>query len=512
MQIGFWNRHGLAAMVFITGGCVLVIEVVATRLLSPYFGTTIFTVTSVIGVVLAALSAGYYLGGKLADKHPHDYFLFAIILLSGLAVLGLQLLAKFFLPVGAYLFTMISGPPVFSVLLFFVPAFLLGMVSPYAVALQHVRQPERGVGGIAGNVFFWGTAGSIIGTFLTGFYLIPHFGLKAIVTGVALLLIGLGLLGSGRELARRRRVGRLLEIVLLVGLPLWLLEQPVKMPGVIYMKDGVYDRITITDRMLAGKRVRMLWQDATAESAIYLPDGETAFEFNKYFELYKLVRPDLNKALVIGGGAMTVPRMLLQNDPGVVVEVAEIEPALFDLAKRYFQVPFGERLQPVIEDGRRYLYQSPGGYDLIYLDAYRGWHVPPHLTTVEFLQLAREKTSANGVLVANLIGSTEWQETTYAGRQMETWRQVWPNSYFFAADDPNSSRVQNLAAVGFKTDEPIDLSRVQNLMPGSLLTSLPAKVIERPDNRPAIPALTDDFAPVEWLLARDLQRFGASQE
>ena len=510
MLINWVKNNKLKAVVFLTGGCVLVVEVVATRILAPFFGTTIFTVSSVIGVVLAALSVGYYLGGRIADKYTKEEYLFNIIILSGLSVLALQLLLAFLLPMSVNFFSMVSGPPVFSVLLFFGPALLLGMVSPYAVALQHKSQPEEGAGTVAGSIFFWGTAGSIVGTFLTGFYLIPHYGLRLIVTGVALLLLGIGLLGNSQRLfSSRKRTTNFVVMAVMVGMSLWVIQQGRWSDKVVYMIDGLYDRITITDTIYEGRLARILWQDATAESAILLPDGETAFGFNKYFELYKLTRPELNKALVIGGGAMIVPKMLLENDPAVRVDVAEIEPRLFGLARRYFQVPDSERLRVVIEDGRRYLHKSPGEYDLIYLDAYRGWNVPPHLATFEFLQLARDKTSANGVMEANLIGNVGVEETTYATAQIATWRKVWPNSYFFAAVDPDTKDIQNIAAVGFKTSKRVEIAEPENLMPGSILSSLPAQLIEgleEPSENTVI--FTDDYAPVEWLLARDLRRFG----
>ena len=489
---------------------MLVIEVLATRILTPYFGTTIFTITSVIGVVLAALSLGYYVGGRVADKAPLEKNLFNTILASGFSVFGLQMINLYVLPTGGYLLSMITGPPVFSMLLFFLPAFLLGTVSPYVITLQHKRLPEEGVGRISGNVFFWGTIGSLIGTFLTGFFLIPTFGIKSILTGVALVLIAVGFLGQSSVWGRRKEMPKLLILLMLLGLATWLSRGLPVSDKVIYLKDGIYDRVTVVDIEFEGRPARFLFQDATAESAIYMPDGETAFDFNNYYELYKLASPSLDRALVIGGGAMTVPKLILEREPKAKVEVAEIEPTLFEISHDYFGVPKDGRLYEIVEDGRRYLYNTQQEYDLIYLDAYRGWSVPAHLATKEFLELAKQKLSSDGAIVANLIGNAGDSEKTYAKAQMATWKRVFPNSYFFATVDPNSSKIQNLAAVGLKSDRKVDLAMDFPDDEGAgVMSSLNRHLISLEDGAVFSEIiLTDDFSPVEWLLARDLKRSG----
>ena len=510
MKNGFIYRNSLYGVVFVTGACVLVLEILATRILTPYFGTTIFTISSVIGVVLAALSAGYYVGGRVADKAPEEKNLFNTILLSGFSVFGLQIINIYILPTGGYLFSMLTGPPFFSVLLFFPPAFLLGTVSPYIVTLQHKIMPEEGIGKISGNVFFWGTVGSLLGTFLTGFYLVPTFGIKNIITGVAFILITVGLVGQGNTWVRRKEVLKLIIILLALIFVTWMSKGDFISDSVVYLKDGLYDRVMVLDLEHKGREARFLFQDATVESAIYMPSLETAFEFNNYYELYKLSNQSLDRALFIGGGAMTIPRLILERDPDVEVEVVEIEPMLFDVSHDYFGVPRDSRLHEIAEDGRRYLHSSPNKYGLIYLDAYRGWSVPAHLTTIEFLELVKRKLSPDGVLVANLVGSLHQEELTYANVQMQTWRKVFPNSYFFANTDPNSSDMQNLAAVGFNTDRDIDLTfdLPENKKKGVMSTLNDHLIPFEKDSVLSDIVFTDDYAPVDWLLARDLKRFG----
>ncbi len=139
----FVKRYTLPVAVFITGACVLIIEIVATRILAPYFGNTIYSVSSVISVVLAALSVGYYIGGRVADKHPSQKLFFLLILFSGVLVLCIQLLQLSLLPVLGYSLPLSTGPLIVSCILFFFPSFLLGMLSPCSSVRRRIRESAR---------------------------------------------------------------------------------------------------------------------------------------------------------------------------------------------------------------------------------------------------------------------------------------------------------------------------------------------------------------------------------
>src|SRR3989344_8025256 len=235
------KNYALPFSVFITGACVLIIEITATRVLSPFYGNTIFTVSSVISVILAALSAGYYFGGRTADKSPSFFWFFNIILLSGLVLLALHSIGVFVLPVLGSALSLSQGPLVSSLLLFFLPAFLLGMLSPYAVKLQSVNFPEQGIGTVSGKIFFWSTLGSIAGSLSAGFFLIPNFGISQIIiaTGAALFFLGfLGLLTSGEK---KFSIRTLLVLIILVSISLYSSYSATG--SVLYSKDGIYEKI-----------------------------------------------------------------------------------------------------------------------------------------------------------------------------------------------------------------------------------------------------------------------------
>src|SRR6266545_3862461 len=190
----FLRRALLPVVVFVTGACVLVIEIVATRILAPYFGNTIYSVSSVISVVLAALSVGYWIGGRLADRYPLKKLFFMIITFSGVTVLCLEYMQTTLLPTLGYTLPLTIGPLIMSCLLFFIPSFVLGTLSPFAIALRKQEAKGQGVGTTAGEMFFFSTVGSIVGSLLAGFVLIPLFGIKSIIVGVGIVLFLLGLI------------------------------------------------------------------------------------------------------------------------------------------------------------------------------------------------------------------------------------------------------------------------------------------------------------------------------
>ena len=503
----FFKRYGLLASVFITGAAVLIVEVTATRILSPYFGNTIYTVSSVIGVVLMALSLGYYIGGIMSDKYPSQKLFFSIIVVSGFFILFLRLLIYFLLPFLANNFSIISGPLISSLFLFFIPSFLLGTLSPYAIKLQQINVAKEGVGKAAGEVFFWSTFGSIVGTLAAGFFFIPRFGLDKIVLAVGLVLIILGVIGFARTIKEGR--GKfLIVIILTIGL-LSLFQLLVRKENNLYSKDGVYEKITIYDGLFEGRPTRFFQQDKSSSGAMFLDSDELVYDYTKYYELYKLVDSKPKHALVLGGGAYSVPKAILRNLPGATVDVVEIEPSLYDLAKKYFRLPNNSRLKNYIGDGRRFLHESNKRYDLIFSDVYYSFFsVPIHFTTREFFSLAKEKLSGEGVIVANFIGDLKTDESSLIFSVIRTFRSVFSNSYFFALDSPNSKQDQNIIFLGINSDKKISFAD-SNIKASKekIISNLASKLINLSRiNFNLYPVLTDNYAPIEYLTAQVLKR------
>jgi spermidine synthase len=508
-------RHHKAALllsVTLTGMAVLIVEITATRMLAPFFGNSIFTLSSVIGIVLAALGLGYYAGGVLADRKPSERWFFCLIAVAGFSVLLLQLLNAVLLPRIAYKLSLIDGPLVVSLLMFFLPALFLAMLSPFAITLLHARGAGERVGHASGLVFFWSTLGSIAGALGTGFVLIPRWGIGEVIIGVGsgLVLLGAAGLVLTRSLPRIVPVG-----IAVLGLACGMALRGIaalEARGVVYAADGLYDRIVIRDMPIGGRAARVLWQDHNVSGGVFLDDGSMAFDYTKYFDLYRLFVPELRSALAIGGGAYNVPAALLRDAPGAIVDVAEIDPSLHALAVRHFGLPDDPRLRNHVVDGRRFLHDSAGGYDLIFSDAFRSFvSAPPQFATREFFALARGRLRPGGVLIANFYGSLapDSRATVYA--VLRTMREAFPQVYVLAAADPASAALQNFIFIGHNAARRIDLRRARAVaFADPMLQEVAAREL-RPSQAllGAYPVLTDDHAPLEYYAAGTIRRYDA---
>lgn len=483
--------------VFLTGAAVLVVEVTATRILSTYFGSTIYTISSVLGVILAALSVGYWWGGRLADRRPDAALFYRLIVLAGLGILLLRFLTVTVLPTLGREMDLILGPLVSSLILFTVPSVLLGMLSPFAIALL---KSGAGSAEVAGKVYAISTLGSIFGSLLAGFILIPTIGLRAIVIGTAVAVLALGLAGLA---GTRKRILSLLAIILPTGVIVGTIPNPPLYPGTVYAADGRYDRITVYEAARDGREARYLAQDQNTSSGIFLDSRDLAFNYTQYASLLPQLSPNPERALAIGGGAYSVPQYLLSLDKGMIVDVAETEPKLRGLAREYFNVPDDPRLRNHLVDGRRFV-ATNGNYDIIFGDAYSsGLTVPAHLMTKEFFGEVRAALSPDGVFMANIVGRTKDQGPTFIMSAVRTFSQVFPNNRIVAVTDPGSKDPQNFIFIGLKSDQPIDAAALASA--GRQGELVKANALDISTERLAKELIfTDDYAPVEYLIARDL--------
>lgn len=500
------EKNILLLVVFITGACVLVLEVTATRVLAPYYGSTIYTVSSVIGVILAALSVGYYYGGKLADRFPTARWFYGIILFSGLSVFLLSAIALLFLPLLSSAFSLASGPLIWSLVLFFIPSLLLGTLSPFVIKLQSLTASGQGIGTISGRIFFWSTLGSIFGTLGTGFIFIPHFGVSQIVITVGLVLTIIGLIGFYFNSGFKKRINKnlfFIALIFLISSDLVFITSA--NAGALYVKDGVYERVTIKDSVENGKDVRLLYLDRGRSSGQYLADRSLLFEYTKYYKLYQVFQPQIKDALIIGGGTYTMAEALSLDLPGANISVSEIEPTLFPLAKKYFNLPEDTRINNYVEDGRIFLKRQDKKYDYIFGDAYATiYSLPLHLTTKEFFQLVNSRLNDQGIFMVNFIGTLINEPSNIALSEIKTFRSVFSNSYFFAVRSASIPQIQNIIFVGVKSDKKIDLTlpEIKN-NPDEIISELQAHLIDldKFDFSKQI-ILTDNYAPVEYLSAK----------
>lgn len=496
----------LLTSVFITGLCVLVLEICATRIIAPYYGNTIYTTSSVIGTTLAALAMGYWLGGLLCDKHPNPHLFYGIIFTGGFLTSRIYQGILYVLPVLPTVLSIQMGPLVASLILFFVPIFILGMLSPFAIKLY--AREQGSIGAKSGQVFFWSTTGSIAGSLLAGFVFIPYVGLNSIIIATAITLCILGFLGFILQNPfKLKPFLALLALFLYTLISFWILP-PEPNPLILYDRDGVYEKITIYDGQWQGRPARFLMQDTSSSAAMYLDDSDLVYNYTKYYALTYLFKPKPSRVLIIGGGAYSMPKAFLQDNPTTNVDVAEIEPQLKDLAKTYFSLQDSPRLVNYIQDGRQLLNQNTATYDAIVSDVYYSYFsIPPQFCTQEFFELAKQRLTENGVFIGNFAGTLNPSAPSLTFSEIKTFKSVFPNSYFFAVQSPDTKTSQNIIFLGINGKQTIDFTILKNSK-NPIIANLGQKNIDISSYDFSDHAtLTDNYSPIEYLVGRAVKNY-----
>jgi len=430
----------LYMIVLVSGAVLMGVEIAGAKIMAPGFGTSIFVWGSIIGLFMAALAAGYYLGGMLADKHPTFGLLAGIVSAAGV----LTVLIPRFGPgicetIARRDLGPVFGPLCAAAAVFFLPSFLMGMVAPFAVKLNATSLTA--LGGVAGRLYALSTCGSIAGTLFTTFVLIPWTGVSNVMQalGVLLLLAAAASLalfrwGTGRAAALDRGNAGVIALLALAFGEAWLVlpVEPNVTPGqrLLHYEDSSYHEILVTEdvmqldsgsggTLLPRKNVRRwLKFNDNIESGIFPYQNEYKNAVN-YTDLLHLPliwvnNPLPKRVLVVGGGGGVIPTQY-STWYGTQVDVAELDPAVERIAKAYFQVPKTDKISFHIGDGRQTLRRDlpDHAYDIVFLDAYSsGGQIPFHLMTWEFLAEAKAKLNDRGVLITNIISGVKNGSTT----------------------------------------------------------------------------------------------------
>jgi predicted membrane-bound spermidine synthase len=463
----------LFCTVFITGAAVLIVEVGAMRLLAPYYGSSLTVVSSVLSIILLALSLGYYVGGRLADRYPLPLLLATIIGTAGILLLGLLYITLTALPTIAPQLGQSAGPLALAFLTFFIPAFLLGIDSPFVSKLLASNTNDEGR--VVGTVFFWSTIGSILGSFLAGFYLIPTFGLTPTLTYTALVLIlwsCLLVLSLGTEFSPRTRftIIGVFVVSAVIGTSILLTTSPYSRGTLIHAKDGLYSQMTVYDEEIRGTTYRFLKNDTNFSSAIIPGSLEVVFPYAEVALMYTDMVPDAASYLVLGGGAYTIPRHVHSDNPNITIDTIELEPYLLPIAHTYFELPIAPELRNYNEDARVFLQSTTTTYDVVFSDVMNSGHyTPPHHLTAEFFATLKERLSPEGVIFLNYIGSLDTTGRSMTGSVVRTIATVFPNYQLLPMHSTTEKRLQNIIVVLRHDDMPIAFmpdTRIQNRLYG----------------------------------------------
>lgn len=483
------------AVVFFTSGAVLVLEILAGRMMAPYVGVRLETYTAVIGTILAGISVGTWLGGRLADRiHPRRTLGPLLVAGGGLAMLSVPLIH------GAGSNRL--GDPGEIVTLafigFFAPSAVLSAVSPTIVKLQ-LRDLEV-TGQVVGRLSAIGTAGAIAGTFVAGFVLVAAAATSTVIVAVGSALVAAGFL-LWLSLGRPRPSSTTLALALVGALGAG---------GLAWASDGPCDVETryhcarvVPDKARPGGRA--LWLDILRHSYVDLDDPtHLELRYSKGFaDVISARRPPgagrPPDVLHIGGGGFTMPRYLSARYPGSRHTVYEIDPDLVELARDKLGLVTGPDLRVEVGDARLLMRRLPAqSQDIALGDAFGDLAVPWHLTTREFIDDVRRVLRPGGFYMLNLI---DYPPLRFVRAQVATLAAVFDHVLVMAPPsflEGHSGGNYVVAA----SDQPFDPSSIEALVQarqGEEQAIVDGDALRfAGDGR----VLTDDYAPVDQWLAR----------
>ena len=496
------KRFSLEIIVFISGAVVMITEIVGSRILAPYIGTTIFVWTSLIGIILGCLSLGYWYGGRLADRKPNYKTFSGILFGAGFFIAFIVLIKDPVLGFVQESFKDIRISAVIATLLLFAaPSFFLGMVSPYAVKLKIKKLDTSGR--TVGNLYAISTIGSIAGTFLAGFFMIAYFGSTKILLILSLSMVIVSIVAFRKGMKTHNIAAVFLVLFVVTGLG--LSDNPVKKDGTVEM-DSKYNHIKIIDKQVRikvdgvygePKKVKVMQVNSSLSSIMSLEDDDLVEMYTRYYRLAEHFKPEIKSSLMLGGGACSYPKDFLKNFSSASMDVVEIDPKLTEMAYKHFRVKQDPRLNFYHEDARTFLNKNQKKYDVIFVDVFNtgsNFSIPFQLTTREAITRMYESLGGDGLVLMNVISAIEGEKGKFLRAEHATFASVFSQVYLFTVDSLDGSEVQNIMIAALKTTvKPVFQSRFYEL-------SRYLKRLWDKEVRHDMPVLKDDFAPVEQLM------------
>ncbi len=471
----------------------MIFEIVGARILSPYFGSSTLVWTVMIGVIMGSLSAGYYGGGIIADRVPRMSGVAYIVFFAAL-FLGITTIVKDVMLAGIVAFFDNTTTGLFfgCVALFAPASIFLGAVSPYAVRLQ--LQSAETSGKIAGRLYALATFGSITGTFLAGFVLIPHIGTHRIMIMLFVVTVGVSLLLSWKKFFAR------MMIVTIFGMTLFYGDMVPCPYDLIVDVDTAYNRVWIFDAVQkdaeqGDMRVRTMAINSGNQSTMALDRPMLVNFYTRYYHLIRHFTPDFSHVMMLGGAGYSFPKDYLLHYPDKHIDVVEIDPGITNLAQKYFSL---DRTNPQLRifhaDARMALAQTDVAYDAILCDAFSSNHsIPYHLATREATQLMYDALAPDGVVIANVIGSIHGDKGRFFRAEYATYTAVFPHVAVIPVNNTHDGdAVQNIMIVAAKSPQMPPMSSddptLNDYLQQRWTDAIPSDM----------PILTDDFAPVEY--------------
>ncbi len=423
----------LYLIVFVTGGSVMVIELLGTRLIAPFYGASLYVWSSLISVTMIALAVGYYVGGYWADRvHRSDLSL--IITLAGFFTILIPWVARPVLlvtdPLGLR-----GGAFVSAFVLFFPSLTMLGMVGPFAIKLGTTQL--AGVGKSSGSIYAISTLGSVIGTLILGFYLFPKVGSRQILICLGFVLIFLALVVAVFEQKWFHKTAAVTSCSIIAVIGLCLLPKIIGAGhvdvdpkfNVLSEQESLYGYVRVIEE--PKRDLRFLTSDASMIGAADISDGVNRLTYQDIVALIPAIKTDIKKVLLIGQGAGHMA-MTLRDRYNIVTDTLEIDPAVAAAATNYFGFkPTGKQ---IVGDARYEIRHLAGPYDLIIHDCFTGGSEPSHLLTVETLQQLKGLLAPQGLLALNFVAFAKGEGQQALASVTKTVNQVFSNQQLFISE------------------------------------------------------------------------------
>lgn len=475
---------GVYSLLFVSSMCLMTIELVAGRVVAPYVGVSLYTWTGIIGACLTGMSFGHLAGGWLADRGDPRRWLprmfFAAALLTSLLFLARPAIGAMADALSANHVPPLAGIFILSTLFFGLPSFCLAAVSPMVYKLA-LRGDSR-VGSTVGRLAASGVAGSIAGTYATGFWLIPAFGTRSILMGITLALAALGsycLVASP--------VRRTVTAAVLLTLP-WLVGPavPVDAAAPCDVESAYYCiKVVVSERNERTGPVKKLRLDYLTHSGVRLKDPT-----HLWYEYEQVVAWILNvRGLFLGGGGYILPHWVEREFSRATVDVIEVDPAVTQVARAEF-VPEMRRVNSYHMDARVALRQLPPKqrYDVVFGDVFSDLSVPYHLTTVEFARLVKARLSESGLYIVNVVDKSS--DGPLVGAMTATLKQVFPHVYLLPGSEDKTGRGPQVIVA---SETPIPWEQWEKDL-------VPPFDVSRLEVSHTSLILTDDYVPTDHLL------------
>ena len=490
---------------FTTGGVVMALEILGSRLLAPVFGTSLFVWGALIGVVLAAMSAGYAMGGWLADRRSPGIVLTILLLGSGVWTLMLASIGQpVVFNVSQWTADPRLGPCLAASVLLAVPAFCLSGVLP---ALLRLSIADMGhLGRHTGGMIAISTIGSLVGTWGTSFFLLTWMGSLKLVGVLGVILVAFGLfwlLWSGRAKA--------LVVIPVLGsawFAIWFGFHPILIqPPAIYQEDSPYQQVRVRDE----KGLRFLVLDNTFHAIMWQPNPiRLALPYSQMMMAALGLHPNPQRGLILGHGGGSLAKWLQKFWPTLEMDIVEMDPSVVKAAEEFFEYKPGEKHHIFVQDARVFLRHTEKKYDIIWVDVFARHQIPFHLTTEEFFRELRARLSLKGVIAVNLASSDSDLDRVRAEAVVSTMKTSFPHIETFSIPGPTWLRTKKGSAnlIFFASSKPLNMRSPdfvngaiellnQGKMPHEVFAFLTSS--GSPEWQPG-QILTDDFSPFDILL------------